>query len=73
MRIRFFSDNTPKIDGISADITLDVELETADSDEIYSSIYSVLLHDCGVGSAYAVDIAQRLTDELQRNYELVRK
>ena len=73
MEVRLFSDNTPKIEGISADITLDVELETADSDEIYSSIYSVLLHDCGVGSAYAVDISQRLTDELQRNYELVRR
>ena len=42
MDIRLFSDNTPKTDGIRADVTLDIELETADQNEVEWEIRELL-------------------------------
>ena len=38
MKVRLFSDNTPKIEGISADITLDVDLEIEDKYTLISIV-----------------------------------
>lgn len=38
MKVRLFSDNTPKIDGISADVTLDIEVETEDKYTLISIV-----------------------------------
>lgn len=72
MKVRLFSDNTPKIDGISADVTLDIEVMTADRRELISNV-ALILED-SVGSKYkAKTLAEDLVDDLLRDYEFVRK
>lgn len=72
MRIRLFSDNTPKIEGISADVTLDIELEIADRRELIANVAPIL--EGLVGSEYnAETLAEDLVDDLLRDYEFVRK
>lgn len=72
MKVRLFSDNTPKIDGISADVTLDIEVMTADRRELISNV-AIILED-SVGSGYnAKTLAEDLVDDLLRDYEFVRR
>ena len=72
MRIRFFSDNTPKIDGISADVTLDVDLEIEDKYTLIS-IVEDRLEPSFREERSARDLAENIVDELMRDYVFVRR
>ena len=72
MEVRLFSDNTPKIEGISADITLDVDLETEDKYTLIS-IVEDRLEPSFREEGSARDLAENIVDELMRDYVFVRK
>lgn len=72
MKVRLFSDNTPKIDGISADITLDVDLEIEDKYTLIS-IVEDRLEPSFREEGSARDLAENIVDELMREYVFVRK
>ena len=72
MKVRLFSDNTPKIEGISADITLDVDLEIEDKYTLIS-IVEDRLEPSFREEGSARDLAENIVDELMRNYVFVRK
>ena len=72
MEVRLFSDNTPKIEGISADITLDVDLEIEDKYTLIS-IVEDRLEPYFREEGSARDLAENIVDELMRDYVFVRK
>lgn len=72
MKVRLFSDNTPKIEGISADITLDVDLEIEDKYTLIS-IVEDRLEPSFREEGSARDLAENIVDELMRDYVFVRK
>ena len=72
MKVRLFSDNTPKIEGISADITLDVDLEIEDKYTLIS-IVEYRLEPSFREEGSARDLAENIVDELMRDYVFVRK
>ena len=72
MEVRLFSDNTPKIEGISADITLDVDLEIEDKYTLIS-IVEDRLEPSFREEGSARDLAENIVDELMRDYVFVRK
>lgn len=72
MKVRLFSDNTPKIEGISADITLDVDLEIEDKYTLIS-IVEDRLEPYFREEGSARDLAENIVDELMRDYVFVRK
>lgn len=72
MKVRLFSDNTPKVDGISADVTLDIELETEDKYTLIS-IVEDRLEPSFREEGSARDLAENIVDELMRDYVFVRK
>ena len=72
MKVRLFSDNTPKIDGISADVTLDIELETEDKYTLIS-IVEDRLETSFREEGSVRDLAENIVDELMRDYVFVRK
>lgn len=72
MKVRLFSDNTPKIEGISADITLDIDVETSDKN-VLVSIVTDLLEASFEERSRARWLAEDIVDELGRDYEFVRK
>ena len=72
MKVRLFSDNTPKIEGISADITLDVDLEIEDNYTLIS-IVEDRLEPSFREEGSVRDLAENIVDELMRDYVFVRK
>ena len=72
MEVRLFSDNTPKIEGISADITLDVDLEIEDKYTLISVVEDRLKLSFREEES-ARDLAENIVDELMRDYVFVRK
>lgn len=72
MKVRLFSDNTPKIDGISADVTLDIDMETEDKYTLIS-IVEDRLEPSFREEGSARDLAENIVDELMRDYVFVRK
>lgn len=72
MKVRLFSDNTPKVDGISADVTLDIELETVDRSYLVS-IVKDLLDSSIENDNQARWLAEDIVDELGRECEFVRR
>ena len=72
MEVRLFSDNTPKIEGISADITLDVDLEIEDRYTLIS-IVEDRLEPSFREEGSARDLAENIVDELMRDYVFVRR
>ena len=72
MEVRLFSDNTPKIEGISADITLDVDLEIEDKYTLISIVEDRLKTSFREERS-ARDLAENIVDELMRDYVFVRK
>lgn len=72
MEVRLFSDNTPKIEGISADITMDIDVETSDKN-VLVSIVTDLLEASFEERSRARWLAEDIVDELGRDYEFVRK
>ena len=72
MKVRLFSDNTPKIDGISADVTLDVDLEIEDRYTLIS-IVEDRLEPSFREERSARDLAENIVDELMRDYVFVRR
>ena len=72
MKVRLFSDNTPKIEGISADITLDVDLEIEDKYTLIS-IVEDRLEPSFREEGSARDLAENIVDELMRDYVFVRR
>ena len=72
MKVRLFSDNTPKIDGISADVTLDIELETEDKYTLISVVEDRLKPSFREEES-ARDLAEIIVVELVRDYVFVRK
>lgn len=72
MKVRLFSDNTPKIEGISADITLDVDLEIEDKYTLIS-IVEDRLETSFREEGSVRDLAENIVDELMRDYVFVRK
>ena len=72
MKVRLFSDNTPKIEGISADITLDVDLEIEDKYTLIS-ILEDRLEPSFRKEGSARDLAENIVDELMRDYVFVRR
>lgn len=72
MKVRLFSDNTPKIEGISADITLDVDLEIEDKYTLIS-IVEYRLEPSFREEGSVRDLAENIVDELMRDYVFVRK
>ena len=73
MNIRLFSDNTPKTDGIRADVTLDIELETADQNEVEWEIRE-LLSLAFQSETYDADVlANDVVNEILEDYILVRR
>ena len=72
MKVRLFSDNTPKIEGISADITLDVDLEIEDKYTLIS-IVEDRLEPSFRKEGSARDLAENIVDELMRDYVFVRR
>ena len=72
MKVRLFIDNTPKIDGISADVTLDIELETEDKYTLISVVEDRLKPSFREEES-ARDLAENIVDELVRDYVFVRK
>ena len=72
MEVRLFSDNTPKIEGISADITLDVDLEIEDKYTLISIVEDRLKTSFREEGGVR-DLAENIVDELMRDYVFVRK
>lgn len=72
MKVRLFSDNTPKIEGISAGITLDVDLEIEDKYTLIS-IVEDRLEPYFREEGSARDLAENIVDELMCDYVFVRK
>ena len=72
MKVRLFSDNTPRIEGISADITLDVDLEIEDKYTLIS-IVEDRLEPSFREEGSARDLAENIVDELMRDYVFVRR
>ena len=72
MEVRLFSDNTPKIEGISADITLDVDLEIEDKYTLIS-IVEDRLEPSFREEGSARDLSENIVDELMRDYVFVRR
>ena len=72
MEVRLFSDNTPKIEGISADITLDVDLEIEDKYTLISIVEDHLKPSFREEGGVR-DLAENIVDELMRDYVFVRK
>ena len=72
MKVRLFSDNTPKIEGISADITLDVDLEIEDKYTLIS-IVEDRLEPSFREEGSVRDLAENIVDELMRDYVFVRR
>ena len=72
MKVRLFSDNTPKIEGISADITLDVDLEIEDKYTLISIVEDRLKPSFREEGGVR-DLAENIVDELMRDYVFVRK
>lgn len=72
MEVRLFSDNTPKIEGISADITLDVDLEIEDKYTLISIVEGRLKPSFREEGGVR-DLAENIVDELMRDYVFVRK
>lgn len=73
MKVRLFSDNTPKIDGISADVTLDIELETADQNEVKWEIQELLSLAFQLEMYDADVLAKDVVNEIFEDYILLRK
>lgn len=72
MEVRLFSDNTPKVEGISADITLDVDLEIEDKYTLISVVEGRLKPSFREEESVR-DLAENIVDELMRDYVFVRK
>ena len=72
MDIRLFSDNTPKADGIRADVTLDIELETADQNEVEWEIRELLSLAFQLETYDADVLAKDVVNEILEDYILVR-
>ena len=72
MEVRLFSDNTPKIEGISADITLDVDLEIEDKYTLISIVEDSLKPSFREEGGVR-DLAENIVDELMRDYVFVRR
>ena len=72
MEVRLFSDNTPKIEGISADITLDVDLEIEDKYTLISIVEGRLKPSFREEGGVR-DLAENIVDELMRDYVFVRR
>lgn len=73
MNIRLFSDNTPKTDGISADVTLDIELETADQNEVKREIRELLSLAFQLETYDADVLAKDVVNEIFEDYILIRR
>ena len=73
MNIRLFSDNTPKTDGIRADATLDIELETADQNEVEWEIRELLSLAFPLETYDADALAKDVVNEILEDYILVRR
>lgn len=71
MKVRLFSDNTPVIDGISADVTLDIDMVTVDKN-VLVSIVTDLLEASFEERSRARLLAEDIVDELGRECEFVR-
>ena len=73
MNIRLFSDNTPKTDAIRADVTLDIELETADQNEVEWEIRELLSLAFQLETYDADVLAKDVVNEILEDYILVRR
>ena len=73
MKVRLFSDNTPRIDGISADVTLDIEIMTADMEEIQWLIEDLLRSAFDLEMYDEERIADDIVKSILGDYELVRR
>lgn len=73
MNIRLFSDNTPKTDGIPADVTLDIELETADQNEVELEIRELLSLAFQLETYDADVLAKDVVNEIFEDYILIRR
>ena len=73
MDIRLFSDNTPKTDGIRADVTLDIELETADRNEVEREIRDLLSLAFQLETYDADVLAKDAVNEILEDYILIRR
>ena len=73
MDIRLFSDNTPKTVGIRADVTLDIELETADQNEVEWEIRELLSLAFQLETYDADVLAKDVVNEILEDYILVRR
>lgn len=73
MKVRLFSDNTPKIEGISADVTLDIEMMTADMGEIQWLIEDLLRSSFDLEMYDEERIADDIVKSILGDYELVRR
>ena len=73
MNIRLFSDNTPKTDGIRADVTLDIELETADRNEVEREIWELLSLAFQLETYDADVLAKDVVNAILEDYILVRR
>ena len=73
MDIRLFSDNTPKTDAIRADVTLDIELETADQNEVEWEIRELLSLAFQLETYDADVLAKDVVNEILEDYILVRR
>ena len=73
MNIRLISDNTPKTDGIRADVTLDIELETADQNEVEWEIRELLSLAFQLETYDADVLAKDVVNEILEDYILVRR
>ena len=73
MNIRLFSDNTPKTDGIRADVTLDIELENADQNEVEWEIRELLSLAFQLETYDADVLAKDVVNEILEDYILIRR
>ena len=73
MNIRLFSDNTTKTDGIRADVTLDIELETADQNEVEWEIRELLSLAFQLETYDADVLAKDVVNAILEDYILVRR
>ena len=73
MNIRLFSENTPKTDGIRADVTLDIELETVDQNEVEWEIRELLSLAFQLETYDADVLAKDVVNEILEDYILVRR
>lgn len=73
MDIRLFSDNTPKTDGIRADVMLDTELETADQNEVEWEIRELLSLAFQLETYDADVLAKDVVNAILEDYILVRR